>query len=366
MNDIWHYPRTDLASFIINGMKGDLIDRSTIFAPRKSGKTEFILKDLLPLAEENGMLVVYVDFWKDKTNPRQVFINSVISAITKKKTWVNQVKDNVGFKFDLGLDGFKLGMGVKSIEHPLTLEQAFSSLEACNADILLLLDEVQHLATKPGDEGFTDFTASLRSFMANRSDKRVKGVFTGSSQDALSKLFTTTDAPFYDSAQTLPFKPLSEDFVNTSLNTFTKVTNGKQLSEADSLAVFYQLNAIPGRFINLLKQMALNLVYDINKGAELFTPNIMDTEVSAFQSTIAKLTDKDVTILIQLIKTECKDTYSENNINTLKDILGSSVSKSTVQNAIEKFSNLDIIYKVGHGQWRFSDPAFVKYIITSK
>lgn len=366
MNDIWHYPRNELTSLIIDGMRNDLIDRSTIFAPRKSGKTEFILKDLLPLAEEQGMLVVYVDFWKDKTNPQQVFINAALSAITKKKTWVSQVKDNMGFKLDLGLDGFKVGIGAKSAEQALTLEQTFSALEACKADILLLLDEVQHLATKPDDESFTNFTAALRSFMANRSDKRVKGVFTGSSQDALSKLFASTDAPFYDSAQTLPFKPLSEGFVNACLKTFEKVTSGKQLSKDDALKVFTQLNSIPGRFINLLKQMALNMVYDINKGSELFTPEIMDAEVAAFQNTVQKLTEREMAVLVQLIQTDCKDPYSETNIEKLKDSFGPSASKSTIQNAMTKLSDLDIIYKAGHGEWRFSDPAFVKYIIMAK
>lgn len=366
MNDIWHYPRNELASLIINGMKSDLIDRSTIFAPRKSGKTEFILKDLLPLAEEQGMLVVYVDFWRDKTNPQQVFINAALSAMTKKKTWMSQVKDNMGFKLDVALDGFKVGVGSKNAEQTLSLEQTFSALEACKADILLLLDEVQHLATKPEDESFINFTAALRSFMANRNDKKVKGVFTGSSQDALSKLFAATDAPFYDSAQTLPFKPLSEGFVEACLNTFEKVTSGKQLSKADALTVFTQLNAIPGRFINLLKQMALNMVYDIAKGSELFTPEIMDAEVAAFQNTVQRLTDREMAVLVQLIKTECKDPYSEVNIAKLKENFGSSASKSTIQNAMKKLSNLDVIYKAGHGEWRFSDPAFVKYILLAK
>lgn len=366
MNDIWHYPRSELASLIIDGMKNDLIDRSTIFAPRKSGKTEFILKDLLPLAEQQGMLVVYVDFWKNKPNPEQVFINAVVNAISKKKTWVNQVKDNVGFKFDAGIDGFKVGIGSKNADQTLNLDQIFTALETCKANILLLLDEVQHLATKPDDENFVNFTAALRSFMANRNDKKVKGVFTGSSQDALSNLFAATDAPFYDSAQTLPFKPLSEDFVDKCLSTFKRITNGKQLSRDDAIKVFINLNSKPGQFINLLKQMALNMVYNINKGSELFTPEIMDAEISAFQNTIQKLSEREMTVLSHLITTECKNPFSQSNIEKLKQTLDSSASKSAIQNTLDKLSSLDIIYKVSRGKWKFSDPAFIKYVVTAR
>ncbi|NMS64474.1 hypothetical protein HKB19_02465, partial [Vibrio parahaemolyticus] len=48
--DIWHYPRTQLATFILNGMDKGLLQRVSIFAPRKRGKTQFIQKDIIPMA----------------------------------------------------------------------------------------------------------------------------------------------------------------------------------------------------------------------------------------------------------------------------------------------------------------------------
>ncbi|WP_192945247.1 hypothetical protein [Vibrio alginolyticus] len=39
--DIWHYPRTQLATFILNGMDKGLLQRVSIFAPRKRGKNSF-------------------------------------------------------------------------------------------------------------------------------------------------------------------------------------------------------------------------------------------------------------------------------------------------------------------------------------
>jgi len=60
--DIWHYPRTQLATFILNGMDKGLLQRVSIFAPRKRGKTQFIQKDIISMARELGVLPIYVDF----------------------------------------------------------------------------------------------------------------------------------------------------------------------------------------------------------------------------------------------------------------------------------------------------------------
>lgn len=46
MKDIWHFSRTEQAKKIIDGMKLGLLERVSIFAIRKSGKTAFVLKDL--------------------------------------------------------------------------------------------------------------------------------------------------------------------------------------------------------------------------------------------------------------------------------------------------------------------------------
>ena len=92
----------------------------------------------------------------------------------------------------------------------------------------------------------------------------------------------------------------------------------------------------------------------------------MDAEVAAFQNTVKKLTGREMAVLVQLIRTECKDPYSEVNIEKLKENFGLSTSKSTIQNAMTKLSSLDIIYKLGFGEWRFSDPAFDKYIVMAK
>jgi hypothetical protein len=359
---MWHYPRKDFASFILEGMKSNLLTRVTIFAPRKSGKTEFALQDVKPLAKEQGMLVIYVDFWKNKSDPEQVFIESVLEGVKESKAWTGKLKESLGVDIQVGLDGIKLGLGDKGKEiKQRTISQTFELLNSVKPDVLLLLDEVQHLAT---DKSFENFTAALRSFMVNRADNKIKGIFTGSSQEGLSRLFNETRAPFYDSSQVIPFKPLDEQFVVYQLGVFKKVTNGKTLDEKKSIKVFDSINRAPGRFVELLKQMALNTVYDIEHGCEIFAPQIMDAELRAHHELAASLTGTDKAVLAMLIKTGGKGIYTDEFKSQLSEMLGKRATKSTIQNAIQKLVELDVIFSLKRGTWTISDPSFAKYIIS--
>lgn len=359
---MWHYPRKDFASFILEGMKSNLLTRVTIFAPRKSGKTEFALQDVKPLAKEQGLIVIYVDFWKNKSDPEQVFIESVLEGVKESKAWTSKLKESLGVDIQVGLDGLKLGLGDKGKENKLrTISQTFELLNSVKQDVLLLLDEVQHLAT---DKSFENFTAALRSFMVNRADNKIKGIFTGSSQEGLSRLFNETRAPFYDSSQVIPFKPLDEQFVVYQLNIFKKVTNGKTLDEKMAVKVFDAINRAPGRFVELLKQMALNTVYDIEKGCEIFAPQIMDAELRAHHELAASLTRTDKGVLALLIKTGGKGTYTDEFKTQLSESLGKTATKSMIQNAIQKLVELDVIFSLKRGMWTISDPSFAKYIIS--
>lgn len=55
INDQWHFSRQELASQTLPVLSSGPAQALTLFAPRRTGKTEFLLKDLAPLAEESGI-----------------------------------------------------------------------------------------------------------------------------------------------------------------------------------------------------------------------------------------------------------------------------------------------------------------------
>jgi hypothetical protein len=106
----WHYPRTELANKILKGFQVGLAERFTIFAPRKRGKTEFVQRDVAPLAKEQGILVVYVDFWRDKASPAMAFATAVMAARREQESWFTNLLSQSTLKASLNLFGNDLSM----------------------------------------------------------------------------------------------------------------------------------------------------------------------------------------------------------------------------------------------------------------
>lgn len=66
----FYIPRPEQAERIAAAMTPDPIfgDRAGQFlaAPRRTGKSTFLRRDLVPLLEARGFHVIYVDLWKDR------------------------------------------------------------------------------------------------------------------------------------------------------------------------------------------------------------------------------------------------------------------------------------------------------------
>ena len=50
--DPWHFERRELATRTLSLLTDGPAQALTMFAPRRTGKTEFLIKDLAPLAEQ--------------------------------------------------------------------------------------------------------------------------------------------------------------------------------------------------------------------------------------------------------------------------------------------------------------------------
>lgn len=362
----WHYPRVQLADKILKSFKASLAERFTIFAPRKRGKTEFVQRDVAPMAREQGILVVYVDFWRDKSSPAMAFATAVMAARREQESWFTNVVSNSSLKASLKLFGGDLSMEVspqRKHAEKKVVEAAFEELEATNKPILLLLDEVQHLAT---DSEFSDFTAALRSFMTARADEKIKGIFTGSSQEGLAQLFKRTKAPFYNASSTLDFPDLDEEFVAFELDVFKRVTGGASLDQTRATEVFESMTRAPGRFTDLLKRMVLEEIHDINEGVFRFSDAIIEEEHQQFRAVWEDLHPMDKALLTMISRGEHKGLYSEEYKAQLQTIYPEfdTTKKSSIQNAVTrlKSNTLNAIYSSEHGVWRFTDPAFEHFV----
>ena len=79
-NSLWHFPRTDFAERVMQSFLSGGSTALTLFAPRRTGKTQFLVHDLAPTAEKQKCTVVYASFWQTADTPVATLIHAVEGA----------------------------------------------------------------------------------------------------------------------------------------------------------------------------------------------------------------------------------------------------------------------------------------------
>lgn len=181
----WHFPRTDLARAYLSQFNTGLSHSLTLFAPRRKGKTEFLIGDLAPAAEESGYKVCYVSLWALKSDPAAALRTGLVDAASNPSIWqrtkrffstplqsldaeaaVAGATLRVGAEFESGHAASKDDL----IEIPRALDQL--ARQAANGKAFLMLDEVQFLA-KPVHE---TLVAALRTALDTPQGYRSHGL----------------------------------------------------------------------------------------------------------------------------------------------------------------------------------------------
>ncbi|EEF26762.1 conserved hypothetical protein [Ricinus communis] len=201
LHDTWHFHRPALANSYLTLLDAGLVTSTTIFAPRRAGKTSFLLKDLAPTARAASYAVAYADLWQTRVAPGLALVRALEEALEPVggvnkllahfKAPVRKIKakaDVAGAKLEGEVE---LGEGVKAqSELTLRIDELVATLCA-KAPLLLLVDEAQELARTREHEAVA---TALRTTMT-KHQHRLRVVFTGSSRTRLGHVFSNASAP---------------------------------------------------------------------------------------------------------------------------------------------------------------------------
>jgi hypothetical protein len=258
--DPWHYPRRDFAQRTLAALMQGPVAAMTLFGPRRIGKTQFLQRDLGALAALRGHTVLYASFWQLASDPVAILLYQADRALQnrsyaeKLRGWDGSLPVRAKLSF-LGQQ-VELGHSRAASVQPdrlLALDDLFGRLSNPGLPALLMLDEVQELASHPDGAALL---SALRSSLDTRRDG-LRTVFTGSSQVGLNKLFSTRAAPFFRFATPLTLPPLSDDFVDHQLRAF-QAAYRRPLDRAEALAFFERFNRFPEVFNRWLTTLGQN------------------------------------------------------------------------------------------------------------
>ncbi|HEY0062961.1 MAG TPA: hypothetical protein VGC21_12635, partial [Telluria sp.] len=258
----WHYPRADLAAGYLDTLDAGLISSMVLFAPRRKGKTEFVLEDLLPAAEAAGYRTVYCSMWQNRSDPLAALLLALTNA-AKPRSFGEKLQDRLlrplkktSVEINAGVLGkvkAEAEFNAKSASSQAALqslpELVDAVIAASKGKVLIALDEIQHLA-KPE---FQELVAALRTTLDIRK-KSVKTVFTGSSRNRLQMMFSQIKAPLFQFSQTTDFPDLDERFVGFIMASFQQAT-GREVPLTEANQAFVALSNTPGLFHDAVERL---------------------------------------------------------------------------------------------------------------
>ena len=363
IQDSWHYPREELAKSYLAIFDIGLESARGIFAKRRMGKTEFLNKDLIPVAAQSGYLTAYANLWDDKRNPGKVLITAIAEAIQPKGLALLLEKLRTPLK-KVKASGKIAGLAEAGVEAELKddesgqatlLLEVLKAFDKQNKRLILAVDEAQTLATKEN----ADFAHALRSALDTRKTN-IKVIFAGSSENTLRRMFARPTEPFYNWAPLRPFELLGADFVGDMTRKVNDLSK-HPLTLEESMHAFEELKSTPDFFRRFLTQYLTHAQLGAQEALAVTKLEVFNDK--AFVNYWGTLLPADQEILKLLAAGE-SDLHGKKSRTTLGAALGlgTMTSLSTPQQAIKRLQADAVLTRLSHGEYAFEDEAFAQWV----
>lgn len=362
MNE-WYFPRTKLAMQYLKILDAGISSTLSIIAPLRKGKTLFLLNDMATLSKKEGYFPIYASLWQDIDAPHQGLIKAFDDAlhVLNQKIPFHQLLQKRMTKASVGSDligkvALEFSQNPEKPDHKslLMLDKQLSELEEKVKDrtLLLLIDEIQHLATNPT---FNALTHTLRTILDKRQG-RVKAIFTGSSRHYMNLLLNDASSPFFHFSEIVPFPELGEDFIDfilKHLKTNHQITvDKKQLFEAFVAMDYspYWVMKVISRIItyNDTTEDAINYVKQLMVSAE----GLCDIAKS--------LNPIDQIVFIALSKGI--PPFSKEVLEEISEKTSHQGTPSNVQRSLERLLAQNLISRLEKGSYRIEKPSLRHYL----
>jgi len=359
----WYCARPALAQAYLRQLLEGPGDPIALFAPRRIGKTSFLLTELSTLARRRGLLPVYVDVWQNRADVPSAINYALQEAIddlqVPSTTVGRRLKTTVR---KVGFGGAALEFGDEPARHPpeeppLRIDWLLRTLiRTARRPILLLFDEVQELAVAPSGE---TVVSALRSAITKSRDS-VRVVFTGSSQEQLIELISRSRAALYEGASLVAFPPLGTEFIDFVAKR-VKARFRRSIDIEELAAAFERLHHQPRALLDLV---FLHASSDSGTLSALLNAQWEALlEGASFERTWANLKQLHQRLCQRIVRglevssAEARRDYASGTGQR-------EVSPGTVHSALRALLKSHVLARAGHGRgaYQIDDPLFAEWI----
>lgn len=367
-HDPWHFPRGELAAHLLRVMDSGLVSRIAIFAPRRKGKTWFVLRDLAPAAVQKSYVPAFASLWRTPEKPQVAIVESIQAAtdvLQKARVpWTDYLSKLASVGVNLGGVGGSVGLNrakkPTSSELSALSESLNELVEAAGRKkrrVLLLIDEAQHLATKPTFEAIAKALRTALEGIEATSPEAMRTLFTGSSKTDLAALIDHRNAAFYGSFEKQELPDLTKEYTDF-LASQLKRLGGISISANGLWDTFVGFDKSPYYMQQIVRELMLRRASNLDDAQRLVTENIVyNPELEARWDRLKPL-EKAVYLRV------CNDQplYTAKAIDELEQNLKGSLETSNVQGVVRQLSKRGLISSEGRGAYRNEDPELLAWI----
>jgi len=343
---------------------------------RRTGKTTFLLNDLIPALEEAGALVIYVDLWSDtQTSPAALVLSAVKKTLTELQTPASsllQKLKRVGGA-DLGAFGFKFGFKLDSVgaEGGTTLAQALAEVvDQAKTDVVLIVDEVQHAITSEDGNQMLLALKAARDAINPRPDTPGHFIFIGTgSHRALVSELTARRNQAFAGATSVPYPVLKGDYVEHLLKRLAREGAAPMPSLAVATQAFATLGNRPEEMLKALRQLSRHLPAGGNPDEHLpvIAATLRSTAADIELMKVEQLGGLATAIFERIASTDgdARGVFSAEAAADYGKAIGREVRVEEIQPLVNDLLAANLIMRRGHGMYGVTDP-FVQEIWREK
>lgn len=366
--DPWYFPRGDLTAHVFSLFQSGLVRRLALFAPRRKGKTWFLVRDLAPAATKRKWIPVYASLWDNMDAPQVPILEALDNALS--------IADRQRIPWRRHLSGIqKVGLTAGAISvawRPQLSNPSNASKDelvaiggllrrlvdkAPDGRVLFMLDEAQHLATHPR---FLPLIAALRTALDTLEAAgagNIRTLFTGSSRTNLDALVRDPKSPFYRSTEQIVMPELGQDYTRHIVSQLRRI--GKISVKHDECErVFIKLDRSPYYMERVVRELMLRRADSL----AIAFRNVMDDIVNDPYNKLRWNELKPLDRLVYQAVCEKREVYGEEQLKVYGKALGQSVGASLVQRSIERLSKANLVSSRKRGDYQNEDPELLAWL----
>lgn len=367
-----HFPRPELANFYVDFLFDDPSAASGVFisAPRRTGKSTFLQRDLIPALENNDAKVIYVDLWQDKElSPQEAVRRAMYAALEREKSIVGKILKRFGkLTAKIGHEGTGAEVSIEA-----AVKETGASIsdlvdvytEHTNRLLVLIVDEAQHASTTPeGVNMLFALKAARDRINLSADDRAMRIVFTGSDRDRLAMLRNHKEQPFFGAPVVGAFPLLGLDFVQWFCETeAAPIIPG--LDPDDVYKAFEAGGNRPEQLRAALSEVRLDLsLSDEDKPAAFFQSMYrqMESVRESMESVVSNLTPIQAAVLEVMVVRDDLAPFSKDALQLYEEVMNrdhpeypSKMSVPAVQQALNAMRAKGLFSRFERGVYELED-----------